>query len=83
MLANIDFWWARCVNTLIVAGASAMLVLFFDSLAAFAFAKYEFPGKNVLFVILLATFMVPGSCRWCRSFVLMVDLRLDRRRCRR
>ena len=45
--------------------------MFFDSLAAFAFAKYEFPGKNVLFVILLATFLVPASLSLVPSFVLM------------
>ena len=70
VLSNIDLVGAF-VNTLIVAGALATLVMLFDSLAAFAFAKYEFPGKNVLFVILLATFLVPGSLSLVPSFVLM------------
>ena len=39
---------------MIVAVAITVLVLFFDSLAAFTFAKYRFPGRNVLFGILLA-----------------------------
>ena len=70
VLSNIDLVGAF-VNTLIVAGALAILVMLFDSLAAFAFAKYDFPGKNVLFVILLATFLVPGSLSLVPSFVLM------------
>jgi cellobiose transport system permease protein len=70
VLSNIDLVGAF-VNTLIVAGALAILVMLFDSLAAFAFAKYDFPGKNVLFLILLATFLVPGSLSLVPSFVLM------------
>jgi cellobiose transport system permease protein len=62
------------VNTLFVSLACALLVMFFDSLAAFAFAKYNFPGKNVLFVILIATFLVPGSLSLVPSFVLMSEI---------
>ena len=70
VLTNVDLLGAFA-NTLVVAGLSAILVMLFDSLAAFAFAKYDFPGKNVLFVILLATFLVPGSLSLVPSFVLM------------
>ncbi len=62
------------VNTLFISLACAVLVMFFDSLAAFAFAKYHFPGKNVLFVILIATFLVPGSLSLVPSFVLMSEI---------
>jgi cellobiose transport system permease protein len=70
VLTNVDLLGAFA-NTLVVAGLSAILVMLFDSLAAFAFAKYDFPGKNALFVILLATFLVPGSLSLVPSFVLM------------
>ena len=70
VVTNVDLLGAFA-NTIIVAGLSAILVMLFDSLAAFAFAKYDFPGKNVLFVILLATFLVPGSLSLVPSFVLM------------
>ena len=70
VLDSIDLLQAMA-NTLFVALACAVLVMFFDSLAGFAFAKYHFPGKNVLFVIMLATFLVPGSLSLVPSFVLM------------
>lgn len=70
VLASIDLLGAF-LNTVIVAGLLALLVMLFDSLAAFAFAKYEFPAKNVLFVLLLATMLVPGSLSLVPSFVLM------------
>ena len=60
-------------NTLVVAVLTTVLVLFFDSIAAFAFAKFEFPGKNLLFVILLATFMIPSQLSVVPSFVIMAS----------
>jgi len=59
------------LNTLLVSLAVAVLVMFFDSLAAYAFGKYDFPAKNALFVVLLTTFLVPGSLSLVPSFVLM------------
>lgn len=73
VLASVDLGGAL-LNTVAVAGLSAVLVMLFDSLAAFAFAKYDFPGRNVLFVILLATFLLPGSLSLVPSFVLMSEL---------
>lgn len=70
LLSNVDLWSAL-LNTIIVAGSLAVLVMFFCSLAAFTFAKFEFPGKNALFVLLLATMLVPGSLSLVPSFVLM------------
>ncbi len=46
-------------NTLFVAGTVTVLDLFVNSLAAYAFARISFPGRDVLFVGLLATIIVP------------------------
>ncbi len=46
-------------NTVVFAGSVTSISLFIDSLAAFAFARMEFRGKNVLFSIILLTMMVP------------------------
>ena len=47
------------VNSVFIASASTLLTLFFCSLGGYAFAKYNFRGKKVLFGILLASMMVP------------------------
>ncbi|MCZ4135807.1 sugar ABC transporter permease, partial [Escherichia coli] len=70
VMQQIDFWGAF-VNTFLVATTVTLLVLFFDSLAGFAFAKFEFPGRKWLFVVLLATMMVPSQLSLVPSFVLM------------
>jgi multiple sugar transport system permease protein len=48
------------VNSLGVATAFTTLVVLIDSLAAYAYARMEFPGRNLLFGLLLATLVMPG-----------------------
>lgn len=61
-------------NTVIVAVSVTVLVLFFDSLAAFTFAKFDFPGRRVLFGLLLVLFMLPMQLAYIPEFVIMVKL---------
>ncbi len=49
------------VNTMIVGLVSTILSLFITIVTAFAFARLEFKGKNMLFAALLATMMIPGE----------------------
>jgi ABC-type glycerol-3-phosphate transport system permease component len=46
-------------NSLFVAVIYTVMVLFFCSLGGFAFAKYEFAGKGVLFFIVLSSMTIP------------------------
>jgi cellobiose transport system permease protein len=70
LLASIAFFRSYG-NTLFYALSVTMLMLFFDSLAGFAFAKYPFPGKNYLFGFMLATMMIPGAVMLVPWFVEM------------
>lgn len=58
-------------NTFFVATASTTLSLFFCSLGGFGFAKYDFPGKNALFGLLLATMIVPFAVTMVPSFIVV------------
>ena len=49
------------LNTLYVGIVSTLLSLVITVLSAFAFARLEFKGKNVLFAALLGTMMIPGE----------------------
>ena len=49
------------VNTMIVGLVSTLLSLVITILTAFAFARLEFKGKELLFAALLATMMIPGE----------------------
>ncbi|WP_217239217.1 carbohydrate ABC transporter permease [Streptomyces sp. AC555_RSS877] len=70
---NIDFFGSM-FNSLLVACSVTFLVLFFDSLAAFVFAKFEFPGRRLLFVVLMAIFMVPTQMAIIPQFVIMANI---------
>ena len=70
LLAALPFWNAL-FNSLAIAVIHTTLVLFFCSLAGYAFAKFRFPGKEGLFAFLLATLMVPGVIGLIPSFVIM------------
>ncbi|MEV0640494.1 carbohydrate ABC transporter permease [Streptomyces sp. NPDC050619] len=70
---NIDFFGSM-FNSLLVACAVTFLVLLFDSLAAFVFAKFEFPGRKALFVLLMAIFMVPTQMAIIPQFVIMAKI---------
>lgn len=60
-------------NSTIVATITVAGVLFTSSLSAYAFAQMSLPGKNVLFVIVLATIMVPSDLVLVPKVVLMFD----------
>ncbi|HET6597237.1 MAG TPA: carbohydrate ABC transporter permease, partial [Anaerolineales bacterium] len=47
-------------NSLLIASLFTAAILIIDSLAGYAYARLEFPGKNVLFGLLLATLVMPG-----------------------
>lgn len=47
-------------NSLGVATVFTLLVVMIDSLAGYAYARMDFPGRNALFGLLLATLVMPG-----------------------
>ncbi len=59
------------LNSVLYATSVTVLMLFFDSLAGFAFAKYEFPGRETLFTILLSTMMIPYTVTLIPWFIEM------------
>ncbi|GAB3423796.1 carbohydrate ABC transporter permease [Flindersiella endophytica] len=62
------------VNSLVVAGGITVAHLVFDPLVGYVFAKFRFPFKNTLFILLLATLMVPFFVRMIPLYVMMSNL---------
>jgi multiple sugar transport system permease protein len=58
------------VNSIIVATAATVGQVLSSSLAAYAFARLRFRGRNVLFIIFLATMMVPSQVTLIPTFIL-------------
>ena len=62
------------LNTIIVSVVTTALTLFFSSLAGFTFAKFSFPGRGILFVVLLLTMALPSQLSTVPLFVVMSNL---------
>ena len=73
--APIDFGLALR-NSLIYAGLLVTGQLFFSSLAAYAFARLRFPGRDALFVAFLSATMIPSIVLFIPNFVLIRELGL-------
>lgn len=54
-------FWGILLNTLIVGLVSTGLGVVVTIITAYAFARMEFKGKNLLFTIMLGTMMIPGE----------------------
>lgn len=61
-------------NSTFVAGASTVLVVLTSALAGYSFAKFRYPGRNLLFWIIIATLMIPLEAMIVPLFVLVKDL---------
>ena len=59
------------LNSCIVTISYVVLVLFFCSIGGYAFSVYDFPGKNILFTILLGTMMIPPTAGMIPWFIMM------------
>ncbi len=64
------------VNSLVVAVASTALSLLLSSMMAYAFARFQFPGRELLFRLLLLGLMVPAIMLIIPQFVLAKHLGL-------
>jgi multiple sugar transport system permease protein len=59
-------------NTIVIGLGTVLGVLFTATLAGYAFARLKFPGKDMIFMILLATMMIPGELTLIPNYVFMV-----------
>jgi multiple sugar transport system permease protein len=68
--------WRWFLNSAFVAGSVTVLQLFFNSLAAYVFAKRDFPGRNVIFLLFLGTMMVPGQVTLIPNYLVLKHIPL-------
>ena len=61
-------------NSIFTAAMTTIVVLTTNSFAAFAFARKEFPGRNILFAVVIATMLIPGHILLVPLYLLMDKL---------
>ncbi|MBM0224975.1 carbohydrate ABC transporter permease [Micromonospora sp. ATA51] len=75
LFANTDAYFVTgLINSAIVAGTVTVSVVFFSTLAGFAFAKLRFRGRNALLLLVVATMMVPTQLGVIPLYLLMTRL---------
>ncbi|ADL06589.1 carbohydrate ABC transporter permease [Lacrimispora saccharolytica] len=75
VFSNTNFFSALR-NSILVSGLSCMFNCLISSMAAYGFEKKEFPGKEKIFSLYLATLMVPGQVTLIPVFIIMKQLGL-------
>jgi ABC-type glycerol-3-phosphate transport system permease component len=70
---GVERWF---INSAIVATSITVLQLFFNSLAAYVFAKRKFPGRDAIFLLFLATMMVPSTVTLIPNYLVLKHIPL-------
>lgn len=65
------------VNSILVSGMTVLFTLLVSVLGGYAFARFAFPGKNLLFLVTLAILMVPYATLLIPLYVLLNNLGLQ------
>ncbi len=73
--AQIDFW-AYLRNSILFSSITTAGAVFFSAMAAYAFARLRWRGRNVVFSLFLATMMVPPIFTALPNFLLIKNLGL-------
>ena len=61
-------------NSVIFTGIVVVFQIFFSAMAAYAFARLKFPGRNIIFFLYLSALMIPGIVLFIPNFVLVRQL---------
>jgi len=69
-------FWRQATNSLAVAIASTILVILVGAMAAYIFARYAFPGREVLFMVFAIGLMFPFAVAILPLFVLLREMNL-------
>ncbi|MBZ0307606.1 MAG: fasciclin domain-containing protein, partial [Anaerolineae bacterium] len=67
-------FWRYLRNSIIVTAAATVVTLIINSMAAFALSKYKFAGRDVVFVIIISTLMVPISVILIPAFLVISEV---------
>jgi len=68
--------WRWLANSVVIAVVSVLISVFISVLGGYAFSKYRFRGRNLLFALMLITIMVPIQVIMVPAFVIISKLGL-------
>jgi ABC-type glycerol-3-phosphate transport system permease component len=76
MLQRVPGFPRYFLNSVLIAGAITLAHVFFDTLAAYAFAKLKFPGRDAIFFMMLLGLMVPFQVNMIPIYRILSSLKM-------
>src|SRR5699024_10936652 len=76
VMDTIPFWW-YLFNHVVVTILTVVFNVLFCSLAAYPLARMNFKGQNVIFILILATMMIPFQLLMVPICIMALNLVLD------
>ncbi len=67
-------FWVYLRNSVVVTVAATVVTLVINSMAAFALSKYQFPGRDVIFILIISTLMIPISVILVPVFLVITSI---------
>lgn len=71
--SDLPLWF---LNSTVVALIWVVARCLFDTAAGYAFARMDFPGKNLAFLMIISTLMIPGMVTIIPKFIILNELNL-------
>jgi ABC-type glycerol-3-phosphate transport system permease component len=66
----------NALNSIVLAVATPIATVFFSSLAGFAFAKFRFRGRDLLFALVIFTQLIPPAAGFIPRFIQMASFKM-------
>jgi multiple sugar transport system permease protein len=76
LLSQASDYWTWGVNSLFIAGVITLFHIVFDTMAGYAFAKKRFPGRSIMFWLVIGTMMVPTYVTLIPLYIVTKNLEL-------
>lgn len=70
---NFQKWY---LNTIVMTGLTILIKIFFVSFTAYGFAKIDFKGKDVIFLVLLSAMMIPSDIMIMPRYIIFKNLHI-------
>ena len=67
-------WDQFYINSIAIAAIAVPVTVFINLLAGYTFAKYKFPGRDILFLLMISTLMIPIQVIMVPEFLIVAKL---------
>ncbi len=64
------------VNSVLVAIVAVFVIVLLALMGGYSFARIAFPGRNTLFIVMLASMMIPGQVLWIPNYATLAQMGL-------